>query len=246
MIRNLFLVSMAVKSICDGTVHRRWGPPQEVLDMLSTDIDVEGLSLGVKGSACVDLRTSKRHVVGDVYSAVYRHRTLLVNPETGALGSFNHTKYVLATRGGDIVLTGLCGCNRGLTQVVYSGTTRMFQFSGTSHWLTAPPARSSGGNKSIGVRWHKTTYLDMVTIPVHQVFTVMFYGRLGLDATEAGCLVRETNHRNGNHQDNRLVNLECIFPWQHVAHKELLGRLRKDRTMFLFLFVSLESGRSIN
>ncbi len=219
----------------EDLVANGWREPQVVEDMDSTDIDVDEGELGPKGEACVALRKSKKPVVVGIHGAEFRHLTVLVSPLTGETGSFNHNKYTMSIQCGDIWLKD----NRTdgeVRKMVYCGSEQKFHYS-SGEWLMKPAAHTSGGNKSLGIQWHATRKLEQVVIPVHQILGVMYYGRDGLDGIEERGCILEYNHRNGDHDDNRLINIETIPSSAHNAHKEFLKKLRFAKLMCVLLLL---------
>lgn len=190
-----------------------------------TYVNSGGSDLTNKKWLCVVARVTKDPVMQNIFAAeIGTQDIVLVNPITGELGAYNKHLYELDYGDKTIVL------KRGSEgeRVIYDGSHLV---TTTGNWLRAPlNGLSKQGSTGFSVACNRTKSLQDYRYPMksHVIMAAMFYGDDVLEVVSKGAKM-QINHRNYNHHDNRLKNLEIITGDCNTEHRSRVESYLREK-----------------
>lgn len=170
---------------------------------------------------CVKLRISKVPEVDDIYSCrVGLDQTILTNPHTGEVCVYNSKYNEHKSEGSEIYLYKKTKSTT-VKHLVYDGTRLIAKKSSRE---LRPLDESLSKSKKRFLTVQNNGKFDS-RYPAHfypyHILAAMFYGDRALNVVGPQN-THAVHHRNGNHFDNRLINLEILTT---CKHSEVHGRM---------------------
>lgn len=185
----------------------------------------KGAILNDKQWLCVKIRTTKLRVVDSIFSSkIGIDHVALVNPNTGQVGVYNCYLYKHYPEDDKIYLEELQtkAFEKPEVRVIYDGGPLRAE---KGEWLRpvdgliseSPEGQVSVKNKG------KFDSVYTVNFKPYHILVAMFYGDEILSVVGPP-ETHDVNHRNRNHYDNRLVNLEVVTKDDNREHKTVTDK----------------------
>ncbi len=172
--------------------------------------------------AVSEFNRNKVKVDDDVYLTNYDDTVILVDCLNGIVYTPKKPRSCMIKCEGNKIL--MKGKKSETWTEVYSTDTG-FQF-GIFDMKSKHPIHSSKNSQSLLL-----SYNGVFFISVHAVIATMYYGEIVKCAVGQTLAVRPLviHHKNGNHHDNRIANLEILTHKEHLEKEKILRQARKDR-----------------